>query len=189
MGALMEHPRNTANNAQRPNLQGKIDILWKIIGRYDFYIASTNTKSSLIMAWNGVVIGTVLLKFDDILKNYHASPEGPIIAGALVVITGLCSLISSYYALKVVFPFLTSTSSNRETLVFFGSVAAMGVTRFTQKLADVSNDEMFADLADQGATLAIGLREKMNDLRNAIRAIYGGFAAIFILMILRFLVK
>src|SRR5947209_8017908 len=87
-------------------LKEKIDYLFKIIGRYDFYINSTNTKASLVIAWNGVVIGTILLKFNDILVTYKSSHWAVITASVLLSLMGICSVISIALVFNVIFPFI-----------------------------------------------------------------------------------
>jgi hypothetical protein len=40
-------------------------MLWKVIGRYDHYYASTNVKASLLIAFNVLVISTIILKWSE----------------------------------------------------------------------------------------------------------------------------
>lgn len=62
---------NTNQSNLNPlDLKDKMEFLFKAISRYDFYINATNAKASLILVWNGIVIGTVLLKFDTILSLF-----------------------------------------------------------------------------------------------------------------------
>jgi len=55
------------------NEQYKISLLLDVIKRYDTYIVSTNAKASLIIAFNSLILGTVLLKFSDIVGFYTSA--------------------------------------------------------------------------------------------------------------------
>jgi hypothetical protein len=167
----------------------KIDYLFKIINRFDFYINSTNTKASLIIAWNGVLIGTILLKYGEILGAFHPAGWPKAAAGALLSLTGACSLLSNVFVLSVIFPFLRPSSKREtgrilqsESILFFGSVAAMGTEAYHKRIADCDADEVLADLADQAATIAQGLQDKMRLIRKSLVTV--GLGLVFILCIL-----
>ena len=49
-----------------------LELLLKKISRYDFYINSTNAKASIIIAWNGIIIGTIFLKYNSIIAILQA---------------------------------------------------------------------------------------------------------------------
>ena len=106
------------------DLKDRIDFIFKVIGRYDFYINTTNTKGSLILAWNGLLIGWVLLKYDSILSLFP-HPKAQIFASIFLSLSTLAALFSNVIAFQVVFPFLQSSSQYLEakSLIFFGSVA------------------------------------------------------------------
>src|SRR5204862_7544080 len=48
----------------------KNEAWWKLIGRYDFYFGSVNTKAALLVAFNTFVAGAIVLKWDDIRKTF-----------------------------------------------------------------------------------------------------------------------
>ena len=45
------------------------DTWMKLIGRYDFYNGSVNTKAALLVAFNTFVAGGIVLKWKDILDQ------------------------------------------------------------------------------------------------------------------------
>ena len=170
----------------------KIDYLFKVINRFDLYVNSTNTKASLIIAWNGVLIGTILLKYSEILGIFQSAEWAKITAIILLSLIGTCSLISNVFVFSVVFPFLRPSSKTPtgrilqiESMLFFGSVAATGAEDYRKRIIDSDSVEIIADLADQAATIAQGLQDKMQLIRKSLVIIGLGLVFIFGLLILK----
>ena len=155
-------------------LEDKIDLVLKVIGRFDFYINSTNAKASLILAWNGVAVGAILLKYDAVLALYQKNSSVQVIAVFLLSLIGAFSVLSIGLVFKVVFPFLKATSKKtpNESILFFGSVASMGAERYFEKLSKETSTEILSDLSDQAVILAQGVRDKMQVMQKSINAIY-----------------
>lgn len=156
----------------------KIDYLFKAISRYDLYLNSTNSKASLILAWNGFVFSFVLLKYDSILINYPQTRLVIIIAIVLLTLIGISSLFSSAQAFRVVFPYLkanTKNSSEKDasprSMIFFGSVATMSSEEFYSRVSASSANEWLVDIAEQSVILARGAKLKMHLVRSSISAI------------------
>ncbi len=49
----------------------KFELIKKNIDRFDHYIGTTNAKSSIILAFNGIIIGAILLKYDIFIKLFE----------------------------------------------------------------------------------------------------------------------
>src|SRR3972149_10583093 len=103
----------------------KTEILFKSIGRYDFYINTTNTKASLILAINGLLVGTTLIRVEALLGS--DTPLGYIHdAGVYLFATfGILTILSLYFTFKSVIPFFSSgelSSSSYPSIFFFRSV-------------------------------------------------------------------
>ena len=170
----------------------RIDFLFKVIGRYDHYINSTNTKASIVIAWNGILIGTVLLKFDEVLRLYQGARWSVTLASVLLSLIGICGLASIFFVFNVVFPFLEKTSQTptgrvlqSESMIFFGSVAAMGKDTYTARVKDCTPSEVLSDISDQAVILAVGLIEKMERLRRSISAIKLSVLLIIALVVIK----
>ncbi len=176
-------PQENVVESEGADLKDRIDFIFKVIGRYDFYINTTNTKGSLILAWNGLLIGSVLLKYDSILSLFP-HPKAQIFASIFLSLATLAALISNVIAFQVVFPFLQSSSQYLEakSLIFFGSVANLKPEEYFQRITENSNEDMVQDLSDQAVTLAKGLQGKMIRLRKSIRVIYGELIFLAILV-------
>jgi hypothetical protein len=164
----------TKNDGESDGLPDRIDLLLKVIGRFDFYINSTNTKASLILAWNGIVVGALLLKYDVILAQYKRNWFAWVAAASLLSLIGMFSVVSIGLVFKVVFPFLKSTSKTTEgeSILFFDSVASMGAEKYFDKVAHETSEEVLLDLADQAVILAKGAQHKMLTMQKSIRCIY-----------------
>ena len=162
-----------------PSPEEAVDLLFKVINRFDFYTNSTNAKTSLIIAWNSFVFGAVLLKYDDILNLFPLTGSPHYAAISLATVIGICSIISNIFAFLVIFPFLkpNSTNTSHSSLFFFGSVSWMSVPDFSARISDASFKTIISDLTDQAVTIASGLSNKMTKLQNSIRAIYLGLIA------------
>lgn len=165
-------------------LTSRIDFFLKIINRYDTYITSTNAKASLIIAWNGVVIGAILLKYQEIISQFSCASKGSTLAGILMVICGILALVSNGLIFGVVFPFLTASRDGRGSLIYFGSVAKIDPQEYASTIRAASSDDLIEDLAHQSATLAVGLEKKMRRLQKSIWAIYAELVSIALLVIL-----
>jgi hypothetical protein len=181
--------KNTDDNSQ---VIEKVDYVFKLIGRYDTYINSTNTKASLVIAWNGVVIGTILLKYNDLLMNYEPTKWAVVIASILLTLMGICSVVSIALIFNVIFPFLKSTSRiptgrvlTDESTIFFGSVAQLSAAEYQNQIRGLTSGTLLADLTDQAVILAQGLNAKMELIRKSILAIMGELLLIAALLILK----
>lgn len=162
----------------------RIEFLIKIIGRYDTYITSTNAKASLIIAWNGVVIGAILLKYQEIISQFSCLSWLSTLASILLVLCGILALLSNGLIFNVIFPFLTASRDGRGSLIFFGSVAKTEAQEYANSIQAASSNDLIEDLAQQTSTLAIGLDKKMRRLQQSIWAIYAELVSIALLIIL-----
>jgi len=165
----------------------KMIFIQDVIKRYDNYIISTNAKASLIIAFNSLIIGTVLLKFGDITSFYNSSEvEGAV--GLFLVLISISSLFSLYFVFSVVYPYFggkTDDENQQNSLVYFGSVCKLSGREYLDRLETCSNTELIEDLTMQANILAKGLNSKMVKMRISIGAITFTLVFILILVILR----
>jgi len=181
----------TKKEGESDELPDRIDLLLKVIGRFDFYINSTNTKASLILAWNGIVVGALLLKYDVILVQYKRNWFVWVAAASLLSLIGMFSVFSIGLVFKVVFPYLKGTSKEpeSESILFFDSVASMDAERYFDKVAHETSEEVLLDLADQAVILAKGTQNKMLTMQKSIRCIYAELLILAVLVILLTIVQ
>lgn len=166
----------------------KKNILLKILDRYDFYVNSTNSKASLIIAWNSIVIGTILLKFEEITSNYLNIINGYAAASCILIMLGMSCIYSISIVFRVVYPFLkenTKTEKAGNSLIFFGSVSGMDIEKFCQNFNRLGCDDFIKDLSEQVVVVAKGLNEKMLLMRKSIKQVYFELILIALLIILK----
>lgn len=165
----------------------KIDLLFKKISRYDFYINSTNAKASIIIAWNGIVIGTILLKFNSIVSLFLKPEWAYYAVNVLLILMATSSVISIALIFQVINPFLSSGSEDisPKSLMFFGDVAKMSLNEYTKKEFDLSYEEALSDTIEQAYILATGLNDKMKNMQRSIMAINLGLLALLLLVLLK----
>ena len=77
------------------DVDSKIAFITGVIKRYDNYIISTNAKASLIIAFNSLIIGTVLMKFNVIMSFYNYSDKS--VVGLLLFLIASSSLLSLFF--------------------------------------------------------------------------------------------
>ena len=180
------------NSGDKTEVNKKIEHLFKIIGRYDTYIASTNAKASLVIAWNGIVIGTILLKYRDIVDGYQTTEFAQGVVSMILVLIGLSSTVSILFVINVIYPFLKSTSKIStgrvlvdESAVFFGSVAKLTAAEYEKQISELTSDKLLSDLTDQAVILAQGLNGKMRYFRWSTVAVIAEIILIVLLLALK----
>lgn len=165
----------------------QLELLLKKISRYDVYINSTNAKTSIIIAWNGIVIGTILLKYNSFMELYVKPIWAYGIANALLLILAVTSFVSIALAFKVINPFLSSrnTGNNFDSLIFFGDVSKITLEEYKRKESNLNYEDILTDAIRQAHNLAIGLNNKMKCMKKSIAAIYYGLVSLLILILLK----
>lgn len=160
-----------------------LDIILKKILRYDFYINSTNSKASLVIAWNGLVVGTVLLKYNEIISLYQNLYFAYAVK-ILLALIGFASVISIALVFQVVYPFLVPNQKKNaiQSLFFFGSVAKLSFEEYIERESNATYHSALSDLTEQAYVLATGLNKKMISLQRSIKAI--NYQLVFILFLL-----
>jgi hypothetical protein len=181
MGKKENVPKIQANDYL---LSSRVDLLVKIINRYDTYIVSTNTKASLIIAWNGIVVGSILLKYPEVIGQFSSMNILSALVPVLLVYCGLFAILSTGLIFGVIFPFLTPSRDGNASLIFFGSVADMKKEEYFIAMQSVPVTKLIDDLAGQASVLAFSLKSKMKRLQRSIWAIYAELTIIAILLIL-----
>ena len=174
----------------RESTKERIEVIFKKILRYDFYINSTNTKASIIIAWNGTIFGTTLIKYNSIVSLYRIPEWAYLISNILLLIIALSSLTSIAFIFQVINPFLSSNhkhkpDNNSNSLLFFGSIAKMRFDDYIKRESSISYEELLSDLKEQSYILATGLNIKMLNMRRSIKAIYCGMISLSILVLVK----
>jgi len=178
---------NKGDVPEKMDADSKLVFILDVIKRYDNYIISTNAKASLIIAFNSIILGTVLLKFGDIISFYNSSGiRGAV--GLLLVLISASSLLSLFFVFSVVYPYFgskTDDGNQQHSLVYFGSVSKISGQEYLNRLEICSIEGLIKDLTEQATILARGLNAKMLKMRHSIESITFSLVFILFLVILR----
>ncbi|MHA2096395.1 MAG: Pycsar system effector family protein [Candidatus Hodarchaeales archaeon] len=164
----------------------KIGVLERNIERFDHYISTTNAKSSIILAFNGIIIGSIFFSYDVFLKLFEKPTWSLYSAIILFSILGISSIISIIYAFRVINPFLESGHNDQnKSLFFFKSISEMTYEEYKEKLEQSDVQSIMEDLKRQTHQLAIGLAQKSRDTTNSVKYTYCSLGIVICLLILK----
>jgi hypothetical protein len=147
-------------------IKDKRDFIWKVILRYDQYIAATNVKAGFIMAFNCAVLGLVAnWGAKSVLIDPQCISAGYTII-ALASLAGL-TMLSLILTLSVVSPSLRSPTSDKgyRSMIFFGDVASVTIASHLHNLRTADSNCLDTDLIVQAHTLASILDKKFKQMK------------------------
>jgi uncharacterized membrane protein YuzA (DUF378 family) len=153
------------------------DTMWKIIGRYDTYMGSVNTKATLLIAFNTFLLGSVILKGQDVAAIFGSHSHAVMVVYACLFIMSITSLLSMGYTFQAVTPFLDSPRepTTYHSIIFFEHVAEHSdESKYHTAITGLTDGAIITDLSSQAHALARGLRSKFRHLRTAFRIILRG---------------
>jgi hypothetical protein len=148
-------------------------FIWKVIGRYDTYITSIVTKAALLGTFDTFVLGAVVLKWKEIVDAFVGHPHLMQISGFFIVAGAVCTLISLYFLLRAVYPFLYSEEKPGEyhSQIFFMHVAKhQSGDAYCGQVMKTDEETRITDLCLQAHALALGLSKKQNVMQKAVLA-------------------
>lgn len=152
----------------------KDEFVWKIISRFDHYIGTTNTKATVIVAFNTFVFSAIVLKWADLLLPYQGQRAIVFISSLLLLVAALSSLVSLAAVFLVINPFLKSPKkpAKYHSIIFFGHVAEYDkADEYLQCVQSSDEDKLTEDLCIQAHALAQGLDKKFRIMKIAVYAI------------------
>lgn len=161
---------------ENPNseIEHRMNFLWKVIARLDFYIGTTNTKAAMITAFDVFVLGGIVIKWNEILPTIGNSRSIQSLAAILLAVAAIASLFSLWKVFQVVNPFLASPKERKSyhSDIFFKHISRYEAPEeFLDSIITKSNDEKLRDLAFQSHTIATGVEAKFADMALSVRAI------------------
>lgn len=151
--------------------QFRSDFLWKVISRIDQYIGSTNAKSAFIVTFCAILFGVVVSAPEKLLQPFETYKTVYILVGIMIYALVGSLLVSLWFALKVVNPFLSTSSEpgGYHSKVFFVDVAHVKTAeKYFSSVQEMSRGDVEEDLAKQAHSLAIGANSKFKNLQYAI---------------------
>ncbi|HML73157.1 MAG TPA: DUF5706 domain-containing protein [Anaerohalosphaeraceae bacterium] len=154
------------------NTKNKVstDFLWKIIARYDSYYSGTNNKGALLLAFNTFILGSFIVKLDDIIKAYQISAWAKYIAAFFLIVIFFATLFSIWKVLGAINPFLCSPKwpEKYHSKLYFGHVCEYKDENDYYDSLEKMDEELIAkDISCQAYTLAKGLLTKYSKFKQA----------------------
>lgn len=146
------------------------EVLWKIIGRFDFYIGSTNSKAAVIVAFNTFIMTGIVFKWADVGTLFAGYPKIISIINLLLFFTGVVSAISLWFVINAIHPFLKSPEHPMEynSVIFFEHVARHTDPKdYLNQLGGMDSQSIVDDLGKQTHVLAKGLTQKFKTMKIA----------------------
>ncbi len=156
-------------------MKEKLEQTKFIIGRFDTYIESTQTKSNLYLALNTAILGGI------ITIATATKPED--VTGFSLTVLGIIAflaVLSISITLVAITPYLKSASDKSNSIVFFQDVANYTFENYVEKIKDISDKKLLLDLICQAYSLAGGLKAKYQKLFFAGRLIIIEFVLLLI---------
>lgn len=159
-------------------MKEKLEKTKFIIGRFDTYIESTQTKSNLYLALNTAILaGIITIAASTKLENIT------LFSIIVLGIIALLAVVSITITLIAITPYLKSALKKSASVVFFQDVANSSFEEYADKINDISDKKFLLDLTCQAYSLAGGLKVKYQKLFYAGRIIIAEFVFLFIYLI------
>ena len=172
------------------------EFLWRVLGRLDFYIGTTNYKAAILLTFNTFIFSAVVLKWVAFLELIGGGPNIKIVVGILLSVIAICSLASVFTTFKAIFPFLESPSDPGEyhSNIFFRHISKFkDGDKYLSSIESAKAAGEIKDLAYQVHVVSKGLDGKFEDLKLATRLLLFGsvcsFGLIFCLKIILMIIQ
>ncbi|EIA07286.1 Pycsar system effector family protein [Flavobacterium frigoris] len=159
-------------------MKEKFEQIKFIIGRFDTYIESTQTKSNLYLALNTAILAGI------ITIAASTKPEDVThFALIIMAIIALLAVLSITITLIAITPYLKSASEKSASVIFFQDVTNYTFKEYAEKINAISDKKLLLDLTCQAYSLAGGLKAKYQKLYYAGRIIITEFIFLFIYLV------
>ncbi len=143
----------------------RIDVLFRIIERYDNYIEVANNKANYVLAFvvSLSVAVTALLGYSEVLQFKLDSA----FLNILKVLSLLAFLVNLFYLMRIlfgihniIFPNTSSPKHLEKSKIFFGDVASLDHESYAASVINMSSEDFELDLSFQVSALAKIVDEK-----------------------------
>ncbi len=163
------------------------NFLWKVIGRYDLYITTTNTKAVAVAAINTIVVGTLTARWTELLKPVLAIPMMKWVQAGLIVAACIGALVSLYFSVRAISP---RTPSPPGSLIFFVHVAGYKEAgEYLKKVGAQTGADRLKDAAYQAHSLAQVTTAKFEQLGHAAKVFQCGVIVPVVLVIILWIIS
>lgn len=168
--------------------QEQADLLWKVIGRFDFYINTVNTKATFLIAFNTFMFSAIILKWVDLMKPVEQSKGAVFFGTIFFAIAAIAALTSLAFTFGAINPFLKSPEKAKKyhSRLFFEHVAKHEKPEeYLGEITSCTRAELVEDLASQAHSLAEGTSNKFRWIKLAVKAVLVELAALLLLVLIQ----
>jgi hypothetical protein len=150
--------------------------------RFDRYIESVNTKGVVYLTVNTFFIGAFITSLDGLKAKFEVTE----VTGLFLALFLCCCFLSIFIALLAINPFLSGGTRHGQnpSIFYYGSIPDFDRQTFQDRLENIPDDELRADLSTQLHCLAEALKKKYLKLQWAGRLIIAEFILLIPIIIL-----
>ena len=135
-----------------------------IIGRYDHYYESINTKSNLYLAINTFILGGYISGYYTLDKQYQFDCFFKYLFYAILLV----NFGAIFFTLSAIRPFLSKRKKKSgKSLYYFNDVANYNVTSYKEAFNNITEKDLLNDATNQAHQLATGLNMKFKRINTA----------------------
>lgn len=169
----MSSPANTPT-------QSSVDLLWRVLQRFDFYSSTTNARAPMVAAFNTFLIGGVIIKWQDVLNEYTGVSWARAAAGVLLALSAFGSILSLWYVFMSITPHGGALRWQRQdiapgagrSVVFFQQVGTFqSAAEYLSAVTSLNTDALSLEYASQAIGVARVLEEKFVQLRRGVQCV------------------
>lgn len=168
----------------------KSELLWKTLTRYDFYINSTNSKATVLLAFNTFILSGLIVKWTEFFQIFDV-PWLKKTATILLGIISVAAVVSLFLTLFVINPFLKSPRRPKDyhSNIFFGHVAEYNFAKdYLASIQNQGSEDIVKDLSYQTHIVAQGIDRKFKCMKHAFYPVlFVIIPSIFILILCKIL--
>jgi hypothetical protein len=179
---------NKVQDDQEKHQHKITEFLWKVIGRFDYYIGATNAKAAGLITFNTFVFTGVVLKFNDLMPI--SEPKWQINLSAIsLMIAALAAFISLSTIFWSLYPFTSSSDNGKHyrSNIFFAHISSLkSSTEYFELIEKSATVEINKDLAAQAHSLSNALTRKFSFIQVATKAVAFELVAILLAIGLKF---
>ena len=163
----------------------KCDYLKFIIERFDHYYDAANSKGSFYIGLNTFILGGICVGYLSLFGKVNMTVAGWFLASSLM----LFCFLSIYFTVIALIPFLKDNGDPNASpsLLYFGGIARHQPQHFKEKIENLDENAIIADLTKQAHCLSLGLKRKYRNLKYAGWCIIAQFAILLPLLLIIFI--
>jgi len=166
----------------------KIDFAYNVLNQVHDWIRFSDEKAGLILATDGVLLGFFTSQISSVKSTIIQIPNWSLlmIFYFLVVMIGLCLLLSIVFAFRVIYPQLNVGES--KSLIYFGHIHTKSECDFVSEFLKADDDKLERDVLTQIYSCAKIAWQKYKNTCYSIRSliaviIFWGLSLLFPLML------